>query len=340
MTERPKTGTIKLHNWRDFTKVMKIMGDGRWIFRGHKSVSYHLDSGLDRYIADIVTAREKRGMKTDVKSFALTLPRAEHFAVANFRAKAHEFEGWTTNTSALLAMQHYGAKTRLLDFTTSIMVALFFAYEEKMTGEGRAIYAINYKMLIERSGWKGRYLKDAKRSDLMKRGDEEVWWEIESQIDNYYFHKFMLQLAEENINNGNGDKGMGIIPLYKARFNMRQMAQSGIELMPCTFDGFTKNLAAVFDVPIKDIDDPPEVRMGSVSKTPCEEILFPSSIIKFVFDPEMEDDAWRMLNQANINAATIYPDIDGIAKSVRYNDRILGLRERQNLCDLKDGKPR
>ena len=43
------------------------------------------------------------------------------------------------------------------------------------------------------------------------------------------------------INNGNGDKGMGIIPLYKARFNMRQMAQSGIELMPCTFDGFTKN---------------------------------------------------------------------------------------------------
>ena len=327
MAGRPKTGTIKLHNWRDFTKVMKIMGDGRWIFRGHKSVTYHLDSGLDRYIADIVVARDKRRKKTDVESFAFTLPRAEHFAVANFRAKAHEFQGWTTNTSALLAMQHYGAKTRLLDFTTSIMVALFFAYEEKMTGEERAIYAINYRRLIEQSGWKGKYLDYARQSGLEKRGDEETWWEIESQIDNYYFHKFMLEVAENNINNGNGGGCKGIIPLYKVRFNGRQMAQSGIELMPCTFDGFTKNLAAVFDVPVEDIYDPPDVdvRIGSVSKTPCEEILFPSSIIKLVFNVDMEDDAWRMLDQANVNAATIYPDIDGIAKSVRYNDRILGV---------------
>ena len=37
-----------------------------------------------------------------------------------------------------------------------------------------------------------------------------------------------------------------------------------------------------------------------------------------------------MIDQANINAATIYPDIDGIAKSVRYNDRILGLREQKS----------
>ena len=194
-----------------------------------------------------------------------------------------------------------------------------------MTGEDRAIYAINYTTLIERSGWKGKYLEDAKRSDLMKRGDEETWWEMESQIDNYYFHKFMLGIAEDNINNGNGGKGMGIIPLYKAYFNGRQMAQSGIELMPCTFDGFTRNLAAVFDIPENEINNPPEVRMGLVSKTPHADMHFPDFIIKFVFAPEMEDDAWRMLDQANINAATIYPDIDGIAKSVRYNDRILGL---------------
>ena len=33
----------------------------------------------------------------------------------------------------------------------------------------------------------------------------------------------------------------------------------------------------------------------------------------------MEDDAWQFLDQANINAATIYPDLTGIAKSIRYN---------------------
>ena len=157
MNDQPKTGTIELHSWRDFTKVMKIMGAGNWIYRGHKFVTYHLDSGLDRFVKDIVAAQNKRGIRTDKKSLALALPRAEHFAIANFRAKAEEFREWATNVSALLAMQHYGARTRLLDFTMSIMVALFFAYEEKMTGEPRAIYAINYRELIERSGWRGAF---------------------------------------------------------------------------------------------------------------------------------------------------------------------------------------
>ena len=322
-TARPKTGRIELHTWRDFTKVMKLMSDGRWIFRGHKSVAYRLDSGLDRFFAEVVDARVKRGIRTDPESFVLNLPRAEHFAIANFRAKAQEFCEWTTNVSALLAMQHYGAKTRLLDFTTSIMVALFFAYEEKMTGEERAIYAINYRELIERGGWRGKYLTYAKSSDLRCRGDEEAFWEIESQIDNYYFHKFMLEEAEKVVNNG--CDGLGIMPLYKARFNKRQMAQSGIELMPCTFDGFSRNLAAVLDVGEKQIDDPPETGIESIARLSNAETRFPTSLVKLVFNADMEDDAWRMLDQANINAATIYPDLDGIAKSVRYNDRILGL---------------
>ena len=325
MNGQPKTGTIELHSWRDFTKVMKIMGAGKWIYRGHKSVTYHLDSGLDRYVKDIVAARNKRGIKTDKRTLALALPRAEHFAIANFRAKAEEFHEWTTNVSALLAMQHYGAKTRFLDFTTSIMVALFFAYEEKMTGEPRAIYAINYRELIERSGWRGAYLEYAKDTRLKDRGDEEVWWEIESQIENYYFNKFLLQQAEENINNGNAETPMGIMPLYKARFNKRQMAQSGVELMPCTFDGFVNNLAAVLGVDMKLVDDPPNAGVTDVSHMTDVEKHFPTSLIKFVFDPKMEDEAWRMLDQANINASTIYPDLVGIAKSVRYNEGILGL---------------
>lgn len=325
MNGQPKTGTIELHSWRDFTKVMKIMGAGKWIYRGHKSVTYHLDSGLDRYVKDIVAARNNRGIKTDKKSLVLALPRAEHFAIANFRAKAEEFHEWTTNVSALLAMQHYGAKTRFLDFTTSIMVALFFAYEEKMTGEERAIYAVNYRTIIEKGGWRGRYLTYANRSGLKDRGDEEVLWELESQIENYYFQKFMLEQAEKIINSGHSTFGKGIIPLYKARFNKRQMAQSGVELMPCTFDGFVNNLAAVLGVDMKLVDDPPNAGVTDVSHMTDVEKRIPTSLIKFVFDPKMEDDAWRMLDQANINAATIYPDLVGVAKSVRYNDRILGV---------------
>ncbi len=263
-------------------------------------------------------------MDTDVQSFVLNMSRAEHFAIANFKAKSQEFQKWSSNADALLAMQHYGAKTRLLDFSTSIMVALFFAYEEKMTGKPRAIYAVNYRTLLERSGWREKYLQYANNSHLRFRGDEELWWQIESQVENYYFHKFMLEQAEDIINQKK-NIGLGIIPLYKACFNKRQMAQSGIELMSCTFDGFSKNLATVLGVEEKEIDNPPDAGIGQISHIPNVERKLPSSLIKFEFVPGMEDDAWRILDQANINAATVYPDLEGIAKSSRYNDRILGV---------------
>ena len=35
-----------------------------------------------------------------------------------------------SDIETLVAMQHHEAKTRLLDFSTSLMVALFFAYEK------------------------------------------------------------------------------------------------------------------------------------------------------------------------------------------------------------------
>ena len=325
VNKRPITGRIELQNWRDFTKVMKVMSGGQWIFRGHKSAKYQLQSGLDRWVDEIVSARSKRGIDTDKDSFSFTLPRAEHFAIASFKSKAQQFQEYDSNVAALLAMQHYGAKTRLLDFTTSIMVALFFAYEDKMTGEERAIYAVNYRTIVEQGGWRGRYLAYTNRSDLKDRGDEEVWWELESQIENYYFQKFMLEQAEKIVNDGHSDFGKGIIPLYKACFNRRQMAQSGVELMPRTFDGFASNLAAVLGVDEKLVDDPPSIGMVNISRMTEVEKRFPTSLIKFVFDPKMEEDAWRMLDQANINAATIYPDLEGVAKSVRYNDSILGL---------------
>lgn len=324
-SERPKIGRIELHTWGDFTKVMEILDAGKWIYRGQEDSSWSLESGLDRYLKKFGKAglRKGDGGSRDAE-FVLAFPRAEYFAISRFQAMSRMHQVWSSNVDALIAMQHYGAKTRLLDFTTSIMVALFFAYENQANGKNRAIYAINYKALLEQDGmWSGykEFLKAERK--WVDRGDEQARWEFESQIENQYFRDFAFAAAEKTILQQEQECEISIIPLYAVCSNKRQMAQMGIELMPRTFNWFDKNLATALNVPVSEINNPTTlIPSNEISHLENASGHLPTALIKLVFDWQMEKEAWQFLDQANINAATIYPDLIGIAKSTRYNNSI------------------
>lgn len=324
--ERPKTGRIELHSWRDFTKVMKVMGAGKWIYRGHEDADWGLKSTLDRYVEDMLKVH-KDWSKT---AFTLNLPRAEFFAISKFREMANKYQELDSDAAALIAMQHYGAKTRLLDFTMSIMVALFFAYEKRATGKKRAIYAVNYGSLMNQDGvWSGyqsflkRIAAEEREKRKIDREGERVWWNLESQFENYYFQRYTAEDAAANIWSCSSENVKGVIPLYKPAYNGRQTAQAGIELMPRTFDGFAENLATALKTTVAEIEEPTQPITSDVSHLVDLGSKLPSALVKFVFDVDMENDAMQILDQVNINAATIYPDLEGAAKSVRYSETII-----------------
>src|SRR5208283_2656280 len=97
--------------------------DEKWVFRGVRRESYELRSALDRGI-------DKR------EHSHIGQQTAEDYLLKQFKRAAHHFleasmvPGKDDRLEWLALMQHYGAPTRLLDFTRSPYVACFFAMEE------------------------------------------------------------------------------------------------------------------------------------------------------------------------------------------------------------------
>src|SRR5688572_28375698 len=105
-----------ISTWQDF---VDIAHDHQfWMFRGHQSADWHLSSAIQRY------------------SIGVSPRYAETRVLIEFQRRAHQYvsvadlpeEHDTIHWLAL--MQHHGAPTRLLDWTRSPFVALFFALED------------------------------------------------------------------------------------------------------------------------------------------------------------------------------------------------------------------
>jgi len=114
-----------------------------FIYRGHAKESWVLEPSL------------KRIFPADVSED--NLRKAESISLHQFKSKFHLYD--TTNTMPstklewLSLMQHYGAPTRLLDFTESPFVALYFAVEayDPRQSEDFAVYGLDYRTILKSS---------------------------------------------------------------------------------------------------------------------------------------------------------------------------------------------
>ncbi len=130
----------------------------RWIFRGQINSKWALQTTLERAC----------------KNYGHSLEEAkdnEERLLREFQRKYHHYSQHIPNSANTLEwlslMQHYGAPTRLLDFTYSIYVAAYFALEK--AEKDSAVWAINGIWAMERS------------SDCFKKGSKE-WKFIKEDI--------------------------------------------------------------------------------------------------------------------------------------------------------------
>ncbi len=114
-----------------------------FIYRGHADAAWPLQSSLERIIGS-------KWSKEEVEKF-------EDYSIAEFRSKFHLYDRENVQPNSKLAwlsiMQHYGVPTRLLDFTESPYVALYFALEAyaPQTCNDFAIFTLDYSAVMDRS---------------------------------------------------------------------------------------------------------------------------------------------------------------------------------------------
>lgn len=288
--------SILVDDW----EILRLLGGKmpRWIFRGQPDASWSLVTSLERRAkAGLTPQRYLEGCE---RSMLRQFQRRAHLVIPSPPPESARLE-W------LSIIQHYGGPTRLLDFTHSMYVAAFFAVEQCLECDA-AIWAVD-----------GAYLTSRNLEDSNKKTTDEA------NVEH-------LRRADKILDGGSNE--VDVLQVEPDRLNDRMSIQKGVFLFPSNIKtSFLTNLSAALGVRESLLASPEDVQMSLAEFV--EKILAdPSSFraAKVVLSRRAHEDAIYDLAEMNINAATLFPGLEGFAKSlvhylrmpafVRYPERI------------------
>lgn len=130
------TAEPEFENWPDLVKAMSTLNASGWIYRGLPNYRYDSVSKLERTLSARQTTLDGYQLREE-----------ENRAIGFFKRRARQVLRTTPSDSDLLGwlslMQHYGAPTRLTDWSASPFVACYFAYERPLDREDAALWMLN-----------------------------------------------------------------------------------------------------------------------------------------------------------------------------------------------------
>jgi hypothetical protein len=232
-----------------------------WIFRGQD---------CDELPSPVLERKIKSLGIREEDAFYVEFALFDRF-IRNICAIDQSLQNNFTKLEMLALMRHYGAPTRLVDFTYSFYVALFFAIEN-FQGKSPVIWAIDALWLQERV----RDYLNVKESFFMPGKIEKEFTKYFLREDDPSFKPFVYQVTPNFL-------------------NTRISIQQGTFLCPSDIRfSFRQNFASVW----RHDDKPDEaIRLLRIS-------------------PDLRIDALKRLYRMNITNASLFPGIDGFAKSL------------------------
>ena len=291
--------TTTIEHWNDLI-LLNQRFLGKFVFRGQGNSEWELRTSLERMVENHTPNYVDK-----------TLPAIyESNMLSEFKWKYPLYEKsfipqYDDNFEWLALMQHYGAPTRLLDFTKSLFVALYMALDNSFC-ENSCIWGINKFFINEQAN--NLYLKEHnKTSGVVSYSELEKFIKEKA---NYYI----------NFDRPKIDKELYIIT--PSLCNERISKQQGLFIMPSDISvSFMNNLDSVLskadpeieriEIPIKGLLDYSYTEYGKIAQRDI--LLFKINIPK-----RFKLQLTKLLLQMNITAETLYPGLSGMAKSLSY----------------------
>jgi len=265
-----------IRNWRDFQNWVATSKTFT-AFRGLRRSGYYLEPTIDRAVT--VLWKSKDGLSS---SFGrMNEEPNERAALLEFQRGAHHHLASTPLAGEIVdwlaLMQHHGAPTRMLDWTRSPYVALYFAIEDP-SDEDACLWAIDWDWLKERS----LELLEEHHPNWPSNGDTEN--------QRQYINRTLLSDAIHH---------PIVIAAEPMQLNARMLAQQGLFLCKLWREvNFMVSLTAMVLYPVA-------VKRPVLSKVRIKKEL------RFRFLEEL-----RLMN---IHQASLFPGIDGFARSLGFN---------------------
>jgi hypothetical protein len=272
-----------------------------WVFRGLGDSCYRLEPAIERH------AHHK-----SIQWLAL-----EKLAALEFKSRARTHLGATLlpdlhdDLTWLAQMQHYGIPTRLLDFTYSPFVALYFAIRERQNDKKRShvrLWAINATEVNNRFQQvayqaKAKALDRAgktitKYASLNPDGFATVGDSIDSET--FSLRRLIIDSMQATGTYRAELKMKGCVSVALPQtFNPRLASQQGVFLVNCVEElSFAASLTKMME--------------GSSTQW-CK---------RFDISVDAVLDVEQRLFQMNIHEQTLFPDLEGLAGFIRQKIRL------------------
>lgn len=164
--------------WEQLDEWFKPFAKGG-CFRGHRAADWKLVTTLDRAVMKHIRI-ETHDINIDSISRINPLENEKKLLLDFQRGAYRHYDGLPEldqTVDWLALMQHFGAPTRLLDWTTSPYVALYFALQTD-SSEDSALWAVNQLWLEKRS----YEVISTQFPDCPKKRDDQVWWRFINKI--------------------------------------------------------------------------------------------------------------------------------------------------------------
>ena len=287
---------VTLDSFDDILQVNNLFLN-RYYFRGQGNCNWPLTTSIERLVESYAIYDENRTPQLaeiyEVKMLSEFQYKYPLYSNVNLPPKNDLIE-WMS------IMQHFGAKTRLLDFSKSFFVALYMALENSY--DDVAIWGVNIEFI-------NRKLTQQYFNETHKR--------VASYTD---IQRFIKDRANSLIRGELKLKYPEILIIHPEFVNERIVRQQGLFLMPSniqiSFHDCMNNL--IWSEPVISETMSRDRFMESLVDTTKSSSNPYIILFKLIIPNRLKLKLVSMLNQINVTAETLYPGLEGLCKSLNH----------------------